>query len=400
MAIIKNMWLNGAKKRLAGAVLYSTSGRTIARALASNVKNPRTPPQMAQRVKWANLVNLYRANQSWMTKAFETKKENQSDYNKFMSLNVASSHVYLTKQEASIGTCVVGPYRITDGTLESIAQSESSGFLQTNILLEGISGSVRDMTIRDFTDIVTKNNNWIQVGDQISFILNEQIMDSVSSTLRCNVVKEELILDDISTEKVGSKMPYAKLATVEISGKTYLAADLSSKIGAAAFVLSRQQSGRTLVSSQYLTMFGNEDIYATYTSKAQMRAAMKSYDVTGIVFLDSTDQETKQNPLYGLEIDNITLNGKAVYPGAEAKTVAELNAASVTVVLSGAPSGAVTKVSYSIKNGSRFFIENFSVVDDIIILDDNQFTGGSPEDKVTVIYVSAENYTVSTNFAG
>lgn len=335
-----------------------------------------------------------------MTKAFETKKENQSDYNKFMSLNVASSDVYLTKQEASIGTCVVGPYRITDGTLQSIQQNVSDNFLVTNLELGNVSGSIREMTIKALTELVTKNNNWIQVGDQISFILNEQIMDSVSSTLRCNVIKEELILDDISTEKVGSKMPYAKLATVEMQGKTYLAADISSKIGAAAFVLSRQQSGRTLVSSQYLTIVNNEDIYESYTSKAQMRAAMKSYDVTGIVFLDSTDQETKQNPLYGLEIDNITLNGKAVYPGAEAKTVAELNAASVTVVLSGAPSGAVTEVSYSIKNGSRFFIENFSVVNNIIILDDNQFTGGSPEDKITVIYVSAENYTVSTNFAG
>lgn len=398
MAIIKNMWLNGAKKRLAGAVLYSTSGRTIARALASNVKNPRTPPQMAQRVKWANLVNLYRANQSWMTKAFETKKENQSDYNKFMSLNVASSDVYLTKQEASIGTCVVGPYRITDGTLQSIQQNVSDNFLITNLELGIIAGSIREMTIKDFTNIVTKNNNWIQAGDQISFILNEQIMDSVSSTLRCNVVKEELILDDISTVLVGEKMPNVKLATVGMQGKTYLAADLSGKIGAAAFVLSRQQSGRTLVSSQYMTMFGNEDIYDTYTSKAQMRAAMKSYGVSGIVFLDSTDEETKQNPLYALEIEKIKVNGNDYYPGGVAAMTNLVNEHGMIISLNGVPKGEITAVSISFQGNNRKIIPIEKVSKNTITIAPGALAneGNFP---VLVVYVTSNGYTISTNFS-
>ncbi len=60
-------------------MLYTQGGRTLQRELAPEVKNPKTPAQMGQRVKWANLVAFYRANASWMPKAFENKKATQSD---------------------------------------------------------------------------------------------------------------------------------------------------------------------------------------------------------------------------------------------------------------------------------------------------------------------------------
>ena len=62
MAVLQNMWLRGAKKKLGGTVLYTQGGRTLQRELAPEVKNPKTPAQMGQRVKWANLVAFYRAN--------------------------------------------------------------------------------------------------------------------------------------------------------------------------------------------------------------------------------------------------------------------------------------------------------------------------------------------------
>ena len=69
------MWLRGASKKLGGTVLYTQGGRTLQRELAPEVKNPKTPAQMGQRVKWANLVAFYRANAGWMPKAFENKRQ-------------------------------------------------------------------------------------------------------------------------------------------------------------------------------------------------------------------------------------------------------------------------------------------------------------------------------------
>ena len=103
MAIVQTMWMTGTKKKLGGTVLYQAMGQTRQRELAAEISNPRTTQQMTQRVKWSNLVNLYRANRSWMKYAFETKKTNQSEYNKFMSLNVAASAIYLPKNVAAAG---------------------------------------------------------------------------------------------------------------------------------------------------------------------------------------------------------------------------------------------------------------------------------------------------------
>ena len=103
MAIVKTGDMYGQVGRLGQNVYYTAYSETRSRKLAASVTNPRTQAQMLQRVRWANLVNFYRVNKEWMKYAFETKKKNQSEYNKFMSLNVASSPIYLTKQEAGGG---------------------------------------------------------------------------------------------------------------------------------------------------------------------------------------------------------------------------------------------------------------------------------------------------------
>lgn len=92
MAKIKSLWLRGSSQRLGGAVTYMLKGVQIARELAAKVDNPRTPKQMNQRVKLANVVAFYRANRPWMERlAFETKKQNWSTYNAFVSANFAAN---------------------------------------------------------------------------------------------------------------------------------------------------------------------------------------------------------------------------------------------------------------------------------------------------------------------
>ena len=118
MSIVKNVWLRGRKKRLGGAVTYMMAGQQITRELAANVKNPRTPAQMKQRVKLASLVNFYRSMRQWAkVGAFSNKKQSWSDYNAFVSANISTTPAYLTKQQAQAGCSVVAPYIISRGVL-------------------------------------------------------------------------------------------------------------------------------------------------------------------------------------------------------------------------------------------------------------------------------------------
>lgn len=88
MAIINSLAIGNAKNSI-GQITYSTvKGRTIGRQKPVHVANPRTPRQVAQREKMANLVA------AWRTFFFQTRpfwtviKGYGSAYNEFVSKNM------------------------------------------------------------------------------------------------------------------------------------------------------------------------------------------------------------------------------------------------------------------------------------------------------------------------
>ena len=73
MAIVKSAGLRNYVGKHAGNVYYLQKGEALVREKAAEVTNPRTPSQMMQRTRLANLVNFYRANKDWMKRyAYET----------------------------------------------------------------------------------------------------------------------------------------------------------------------------------------------------------------------------------------------------------------------------------------------------------------------------------------
>lgn len=398
MAIVQNLWLKGAKKRLGGAVLYNTSGRTIARALAAEVKNPRTPPQMAQRIKWANLVTFYRANQSWMRKAFETKKQNQSDYNKFMQLNVSDNDIYLTKSEAAEGYCVVAPYRITDGTLMPIEQYTDGEYLHTNIKVDNNNINLKTITIKELTAILTTNNPWIHVGDQISLIINEQRVMSGTGNVYNIVTEQELVLDDISTSPVSDYINAVNILVTGSSNNYTIAFDAALIVGGMAVVLSRQQSGRTLVSPQSLTIVNNEDVIDTYNSQEQRRKALKSYGVNDAVFLDPSDESNKQNPLYGLTIDYFDVDGTKIPPSGTIPKPSNINNRDAAVILSGIINGKATSVTLVTTANEIIELGVIEQSGNTINLNTDNVALENNENHITTVMVKAGGYTLATNF--
>lgn len=287
MAVLQNMWLRGAKKKLGGTVLYTQGGRTLQRELAPEVKNPKTPAQMGQRVKWANLVAFYRANSGWMPKAFENKKATQSDYNKFMSLNASRSRIYLTKEQAKQGACVVDSYQVSDGTLQPVDVFPTAQDWVTNLYLTGLDKLDETTTLATFSTALLSSNAGLRSGDQLSFIRVTQINNNTTGIPYIQVRAYELIINEQGAGLVKDFWPIELIALGEEQGLPALMVKNNNKQGGFAIIVSRTQGGRVLVSPSQITQVNMGAIINQYSSSGALNDAILSYGKGDEVFLDS-----------------------------------------------------------------------------------------------------------------
>ena len=287
MAVLQNMWLRGAKKKLGGTVLYTQGGRTLQRELAPEIKNPKTPAQMGQRVKWSNLVAFYRANAGWMPKAFENKKPTQSDYNKFMSLNASSSRIYLTKEQARQGACVVDSYRVSDGTLQPVDIFPTAKDWTTNLYLTGLDKLDATTTVAAFSTALLASNAGLRSGDQLSFVRVTQLFNNTTDIPYVQVRAYELLINEQGPGLVKDFWPIELIALGQEQETKALMVKNNNKQGGFAIIVSRTQGGRVLVSPSQVTQVNMADVINQYSSSAALQAAIDSYGRGDEVFLDS-----------------------------------------------------------------------------------------------------------------
>lgn len=319
MAVLQNMWLRGAKKKLGGTVLYTQGGRTLQRELAPEVKNPKTPAQMGQRVKWANLVAFYRANAGWMPKAFENKKPTQSDYNKFMSLNAANSRIYLTKEQARQGACVVDSYRMSDGTLQPVDIFPTAQNWTTNLYLTGLDKLDATTTVAAFSTALLSSNAGLRSGDQLSFIRVTQLFNNTTDIPYVQVRAYELLINEQGSGLLKDYWPIELIGLGEEQSTPALMVKNNNKQGGFAIIVSRTQAGRVLVSPSQITQVNMSDVINQYSSRAALQAAIDSYGKGDDVFLDSKGANAIGNNPTTLSITSISSGtGKVTaVPGGE-----------------------------------------------------------------------------------
>ena len=311
MAITRNVWLRGARQKAGGMVFYQAQGETRFRELAASVRNPRTEKQMAQRVRWANLVNFYRANRNWMQRAFENKPQNNTDYNRFMSLNGGTSDIYLTKQEANAGACVVNNYRVTDGTLNAIEVTASGSNWVTNIWTGELAALSASTTVGTFAAALLSSNAGLRTGDQLSFIRMSQQVNSTTGFPFVIVRAYEVLLNPNSSELLGDYLPLDYIAIEASGGQNTLRITNSGNAGGFVLVLSRTEGGIIRVSPQDVVVANNSALIARYSSEAQQQTAADSYGEGTEVFLSSASAN-EINP-WGMDnsILDATINGTA-----------------------------------------------------------------------------------------
>lgn len=321
MAIVKNFWLQNQKKKLAGAVIYQAMGQTRSRELAASVANPRTESQMSQRVKWANLVNFYRANKGWMKFAYETKKQSQSDYNKFMSLNVASSRIYIPKGFAAQGACIVDAYQMTQGSLASIETTKTSTGWATNLYLNDANGLPENPTIGEVSAQLLAANPALREGDQISFIRLTQQTNANTGVPFVVVRKYEVILNSSSVKFFYDYMPIDYIVFDGGTNPNCIEVNDSGNAGGFILVLSRTTGGKTYVSTQSVVVANNDALIEAYSSSNALQTAIDSYGESTEPFLTSTVAEQDSQAATGNSIVAVQVNGVNYAPGTTAYPV-------------------------------------------------------------------------------
>lgn len=268
-------------------MFYQAQGETRFRELAAKVSNPRTERQMAQRVRWANLVNFYRANRNWMQRAFENKPQNNTDYNRFMSLNGGTSDIYLTKQEANAGACVVNSYKVTDGTLNAIEITVNGSNWLTNIWTGDLAAITATTTVGQFAQALLSSNGGLRTGDQLSFIRMSQQVNSNTGYPFVIIRAYEVLLNPSSSELLSDYLPLDYFAIVSASGTNTLQVVNSGNAGGFVLVLSRTEGGIIRVSPQEVIVANNSALIARYSSDSQQQLAADSYGEGTEVFLSS-----------------------------------------------------------------------------------------------------------------
>ena len=268
--------LTGINTKLRGSVGQYTfqrlNGQTVAKEKVEKKSVPtRTLAQMIRRVRWANLVNLYRAFEGTLHPSFEGKDPKVSDYNMFLQSNIGMSPIALTKNQAVQGGCVVDAYQITRGQLPAINVEFGSGDVPETDIAVGTLTLGTSTTVKAFSDAIVTNNSGWRNGDQLSFYIARQVLDALTGVPRVDITSIEFTLNTSDATTMVSDLIRVTLLVVVV-GCLALAGPVN---GGVACVHSRKANGKTIVSTQY---FVCSNSYASqFNSKGAFDEAIESY---------------------------------------------------------------------------------------------------------------------------
>lgn len=288
--------------------MYVRDGEQIVRQRqnASNYgeEASRTLAQQTRRVKWSNLVSLFKYMSAWQPRAYENLNKGQTDYNKFMSLNINSATVALTKQQSADGAAVVAPVLVSQGSLVS-PDAIAEGTHDITIGMTWGTGSAASFaSIGELSEALVQNNAGWQDGDNLAAVYFLNWLD-VQGTPRCSTVYDELTLDKtntsaLSTNSLASRMTFtAGGVGIDIAPNT---ADYNEVVGW-AIIHTRRDSGSLKVSTERIVMV-DEDILNTFITQTQLDAAIASYGLSTEVPLEPSFKKAV--------IDSVAVDGSVV----------------------------------------------------------------------------------------
>lgn len=258
-----------------GGVTYRRiGGVTVAsQKVPMHVKAKQTVSLMATRMRWPNLVAIWRAlnTTDWHPSFLGTSKR-VSDFNRFMATNFSTANIYLPKPLVRAGAGIVSDVCVTEGRLTAVSCGFGTGSVPTTDLLVGTLTLGNSTTLAAFSQAIITNNpsqGW-QNGDQLTLLTLSQATDSQGIN-RITAHVDEVTLDtEGDTTMLSDIIDVARYTVTD--GKLAWAAAVTGGVTA---VHSRLVDGETVCSTQYLEI--NNPASTQYSTDSAFRTACESY---------------------------------------------------------------------------------------------------------------------------
>lgn len=272
MAIIKSIAIGKSKGSMGGLTYRYVSGETIGSAKVAFPKVPRTMRQMTRRIGWGNMVNFWQALENIWHPSFERAAGRVSDFNLFIGIN-QNRPPYLTKEESRKGGCVVAPYTLTEGTLNSIGMSLNESGIITSDLTVGSFSIDAETTLADFSAAIVENNEGWNYGDQLSAVIFIQTVDVVTNIPKVVARAYEITLAEDSERLLIDILGENIECFYVNNNKLGFASAIN---GGGVYVHSRlAPDGTTQVSTQAVEV--TNTLLSTYSTETKAIAAIQSY---------------------------------------------------------------------------------------------------------------------------
>lgn len=302
------MYVGGA----GGYSFYVRGGEQVIRQRRNNSNYgdtaSRTRAQMVRRIRWGNLVNVFKSQKSWQPKAYDSKSKGQTDYNIFMALNINQATVGFTKEMCEAGCAVIEGYQVSRGSLPPIAlsASQSGNYYVTDIKLTlTISGTT---TVGQLAADIIANNPQFVEGDNIALVGFKNWLTSRTEFPYASSRYAEITLDSTSTTllstipEFGSRLSKDTSGYLQVSWSSTGQYDPTREVGFVA-IHTRKSASMLAVSSQEILMNSNS-LVSSFSGSAWDEQCILSYGLTDEVPLGPSFK--------GAVIQSVTANGSEV----------------------------------------------------------------------------------------
>lgn len=260
----------------AGDLTYSVKGgELVISARVEKMTNPRTPAQMTQRIKFSNIVAMYRSFHGLLDECFERKlrkdqKGNVNNFNRFVGLNLFSLPVYLTRTEYATGYCIAAPYQVSDGSLPAILTRSDGSDTLTDISLGNLQ-LTPDTTVAQFSLAVMQSNSLYFPGDSLLYLDALQSADPATGVPLVTAHLYKVTLDPADRTPLRLVAP----ATGFSSADAHLARPADDVPGAFAWIHTRPTPEGLQASPQRLIV--HNSLFRLYNSDTALARALRSY---------------------------------------------------------------------------------------------------------------------------
>lgn len=275
-----NMLLGLAKGKVGDLVFYRDGGeqRTRTRVVP---KNPRTPAQMAQRVKMANVSAVYRTLSNILSESFTNRPSNQSGYNAFAAQAIGLAP-YQTKAMAAVDAVIPQPAFASKGVLPAVpTEGDFAGetFFGIPVTLNSAASSP---TVAQLSQNLVEEYSQFNYGDKLTFV-GVRFSESNVEVEGVNVLTPFIVTNvlELSSSNTATLSSLGFSITDFILSTDMFVTLAEGEVGMAAIIHSRvNENGQLEASSQMFQLTPSaQTLYESYRTPQALDAAVQSYMV-------------------------------------------------------------------------------------------------------------------------